>query len=108
MDSGIGPYLIPGILIRRFLSQGIAQNYRSFSVNMETCRKCMKCVKECPTQSIQYSPDQGFTFMPGCTACMRCYNFCPVYAIQMDGIDADPRIYFRYRGPETMSGDTVC
>jgi ferredoxin len=97
--TGIGPYLIPGILIRRFLSGGIAKNYQSLSVNPENCRKCMKCVKECPTQSIRYTPDNGFTFLPTCTACMRCYNFCPAYAIQMDGIYADPKMYFRYRGP---------
>jgi NAD-dependent dihydropyrimidine dehydrogenase PreA subunit len=101
--SGIGPYLIPGILIRRFSSQGIAQHYQALGVNMESCRQCMKCVNECPTQSIKYSPQSGFTFLPTCTACMRCYNFCPAYSILMDGSFADPQIYFRYRGPERNS-----
>lgn len=98
--TGIGPYLIPGILIRWIFAKGIIQHHLSLGVNLSTCRKCMKCVDDCPTRSIKYTPGEGFKFLPTCTACMQCYNFCPSYSILMDGKYADPKIYFRYQGPK--------
>ena len=103
--TGIGPYLIPGILIRKFAARGIRDNFLSLGVRMDSCSKCMLCVSGCPTQSIAYD-GREFRFNNGCTACMRCYNFCPAYSITLDGKYADPEVFFRYRGPLNKSRQT--
>lgn len=100
--TGVGPYLLPGILIRKASKNSIENNYKTFSVKLDTCTKCMLCVKKCPTQSIRFE-NCSFKFYPECTACMRCYNFCPTYSILIDGAYADPSIYRRYRGPYTCT-----
>ncbi len=99
--KGFGPYLIPGIMIRKVAKKGIKENYKDLSVRRETCSRCMQCVDRCPTGSIRYS-DGSFTFLPSCTACMRCYNNCPTYSILFEGKYADPEIYTRYHGPNAF------
>lgn len=99
--DGIGPYLIPGIIIRKKLRAAIADHYKALSVNMHSCSGCMLCVRNCPTQSIYFN-DGRFEFTSGCTGCMRCYNFCPTFSIVTGGVYADPNIYHRYRGPDTL------
>ena len=98
---GIGPYLLPNIIVRKATRKGIKENYKVFDVRMETCSKCMSFVNKCPTGSIQYS-DNCFKFLPTCTSCMRCYNNCPTYSILFEGKYADPDVYVRYRGPDTV------
>jgi NAD-dependent dihydropyrimidine dehydrogenase PreA subunit len=68
--TGIGAYLIPGILIRSKLKNAVLDNYKSLSVNNDTCLNCMQCVEHCPTRSIQYNEGK-FDFLSDCTACMR-------------------------------------
>lgn len=99
--TGIGLYLIPGIIIRKKLHKGILDNYKALSVKNESCSLCMLCVNKCPTKSILYL-DNSFEFLSTCTACMRCYNHCPSYSILFNGIYADPSIYKRYQGPEMI------
>lgn len=98
----IGLYLLPGIIIRKVSKNGKRNNYKTLSVDKEKCSGCMICANNCPTQSIILS-DEEFKFLPSCTACMRCYNFCPNYAIYHEGKYADPNIYRRYRGPNTIN-----
>jgi NAD-dependent dihydropyrimidine dehydrogenase PreA subunit/flavodoxin len=97
----IGFYLIPGIAIRKATTNAQKNNYLSLSINQEKCSQCMLCVTNCPTKSIVFSGKE-FKFLPSCTACMRCYNFCPEYAIYHEGKYADPSIYRRYRGPQSI------
>lgn len=97
----IGLYLLPGIFIRKASEKGKKNNYKALSVDKEKCSLCMTCVNSCPTKSIIYS-DKEFSFLPSCTACMRCYNFCSKYAICHEGRYADPSIYKRYTGPQTI------
>jgi len=97
----IGFYLIPGMLIRRVTRNAQRDNYLALSINKEKCCKCMLCINNCPTNSITFS-DKEFSFLPSCTACMRCYNLCPKYAIYHDGKYADPNIYKRYSGPQSI------
>ena len=99
--TGIGLYLIPGIIIRKKLQRGIIDNYKVLSVKKESCSLCMLCVNKCPTNSIIYR-DNCFKFLPTCTACMRCYNNCPKNSILFNKIYADPNIYKRYLGPEII------
>jgi ferredoxin/flavodoxin len=96
--TGIGPYLLAGIFIRRVSAAMLAANYRDMGVDPGRCTRCMACVNGCPTGSIRY--DNGiFSFEPACTACFRCYNFCPNAAVTVGNTPADPEIYPRYRGP---------
>ncbi|MCK5129655.1 MAG: EFR1 family ferrodoxin [Clostridiales bacterium] len=78
--QGIGPHLIMGRLIGRILRDEITSNYKNMHVNMETCSKCMKCVRECPVGSLVYK-DEQFIYLETCEACMRCYNRCSKHAI---------------------------
>jgi ferredoxin len=95
---GIGPYVLPGIIIRRTLGRKIRECHKILSIDINKCTRCMLCVNSCPTQSIHY--DTTFTIEETCTACMRCYNLCPTGSILHQGHFADSQIYTRYRGPE--------
>lgn len=95
--TNIGPYLVPGIIIRKATAKGKKNHAEYLSVDTAKCSACMRCVNNCPTKSIVYS-DGGFTFLSTCTICMRCYNFCPVNAVLYDGKFADPCVYIRYKG----------
>lgn len=97
--TNIGPYLIPGMVIRKLLSKKVKNGYLELSINSEKCIHCNFCLNNCPTKSIIYS-DGEYTFLPTCTSCMRCYNLCPNNAVYHVGKYADPQIYKRYRGPE--------
>ncbi len=95
--TNIGPYLIPGIIIRKATAAEKKNHFKYLNVDIAKCSSCMRCVNNCPTKSIVYS-NGAFTFLPTCTTCMRCYNFCPKYAVWYDGKFADPSIYKRYKG----------
>lgn len=97
----IGLYLLPGVFIRKVSESEKKNNYQTLSVDKEKCSRCMTCVNNCPTKSIIFSSEE-FRFLPSCTACMRCYNFCPKYAICHHGKYADPNMYRRYMGPQTI------
>ena len=99
MIHGIGPYLLPGILIRKRMAPEIENYFRTLQVQNETCTRCMACVNNCPTHAISYDGEK-FMFSDRCSACMRCYNFCRTASILVDGKFADPAEYIRYRGPE--------
>jgi NAD-dependent dihydropyrimidine dehydrogenase PreA subunit/flavodoxin len=97
----IGLYLLPGVFIRKASENGKKNNYQALSVDKEKCSRCMACVNNCPTKSIIFSGKE-FSFLPSCTSCMRCYNSCPKFAICHEGKYADPNIYKRYRGPQSI------
>jgi len=97
--DGIGLYLLPGILIRKKAGYKIKKNYQVLSVKDETCKRCMVCVKNCPTHAISYD-GKDFVFSDVCTSCMRCYNFCPTASILVNGVFTNPTKYIRYIGPE--------
>ncbi|MBC3889973.1 hypothetical protein GH810_16865 [Acetobacterium paludosum] len=97
--KGRGPQTLIGAMIRKKTPEAVARHYQTLGVHSETCTRCMICVNNCPTGSIQFDEEEGFTFLPGCTACMRCYNFCPTGAITMGGVYADPDEVPRYQGP---------
>lgn len=99
--KGIGPYLLPGIMIRKISKAKIKNHYQVLSIQKSTCTECMLCVKKCPTNSILYQ-DGAFSFVAECTACMRCYNFCPTASVLVDGIYTNPKEFLRYRGPSQL------
>ncbi len=96
---GIGPYLIPGIIIRKTTAKSKDNFYKRQKVDLSLCSLCMICLNNCPTGCIEYN-GKDFIFKPDCTSCFRCYNFCPKAAILYNGRYADPSIYARYLGPE--------
>ncbi|UCC20935.1 MAG: EFR1 family ferrodoxin [Promethearchaeota archaeon] len=95
---GIGPWLVPGMLIRRITAPKMNLNYQRLSINLDTCNNCEICINNCPTNSI-IRIDNKITFKEGCTGCYRCYNFCPTHSILYKGKFADPLVYHRYHGP---------
>lgn len=96
--QGIGPYLLPGLVIGRLSRDGLRDNWKSLSVDPGRCARCLRCAKSCPSASIE-ATESGFRFLETCTACMRCYNSCPKQAILVDGEYADPSTFPRYHGP---------
>ncbi len=100
--KGIGLYLIPGIIIRKKTGPAMHSHYKELGVHTDTCNRCMACVNNCPTRSIRFKDDR-FEFLEGCTACSRCYNYCPTFSITLGGVYADPSIYCRFRGPDSVS-----
>jgi ferredoxin len=99
--EGIAPYIVIGKLIRSASRRALSNSYKAFSVNKNRCGDCEKCIKGCPTHSIE-KKDSSIVFGPNCTACMRCYNFCPRSAILINGVYADPKEFQRYIGPWTQ------
>ncbi|WP_338078313.1 4Fe-4S binding protein [Acetobacterium wieringae] len=81
------------------MPEAIAEFYQTLGVDGASCTRCLVCVNNCPTASIQLKGNRFF-FSSGCTACMRCYNFCPTGAITIDGVRSDPNKFPRYQGPE--------
>ena len=96
--DGVGPYLIPGKLIKKIAKDRINDNYKRLSVDQEKCINCMRCIINCPTTAIE-KINEEYIFNKNCTSCMRCYNNCPNSAIVIDGVFADPNVYKRYLGP---------
>ncbi len=97
--KGHGPQLLIGALIRKKVPEAIAKFYQTLGVDAARCTRCLVCVNNCPTGSIQLKGNR-FIFSSGCTACMRCYNFCPTGAISIDGVLTDPHKFPRYQGPQ--------
>ncbi|UYP45504.1 hypothetical protein NEF87_001789 [Candidatus Lokiarchaeum ossiferum] len=97
--EGRNPLLIfVGWLQRIFGEKEISLISKYWSVDRSKCTQCLLCVKDCPTNSIEYFDDK-FIFHKSCTACMRCYNRCPSSAIQIFNRTADPEKYRRFHGP---------
>lgn len=98
--EGLGPYLLPGLVIGRLSRDRLRDSWKSLSVDPGLCTHCLRCAKSCPSASIEVA-GTAFRFLETCTACMRCYNSCPVQAILVDGKYADPSAFPRYHGPWT-------
>ncbi len=61
---------------------GARLNGRLYSVNKAKCKKCMRCVKDCPAANISLKKGR-IAFGPRCVMCMRCAMFCPADAINI-------------------------
>lgn len=53
-----------------------------YTVDNDKCIRCLKCVKECPTNNIKLI-DNKITFSHNCNMCMRCSYYCPNQAIKI-------------------------
>jgi ferredoxin/flavodoxin len=89
---------ILGNLQRKHIDQIIVKLSREFKINEETCLRCGKCEKICPTHNISFS--QGaYVFGSDCALCLRCYSQCPVSAILIGEKSQNTKKYPRYLGP---------
>ncbi len=61
---------------------GARVNGRFFTVDTDKCVKCMKCVKNCPTENISYENGK-FKFGGNCLLCTRCSFNCPTDAFKI-------------------------
>ncbi|MBN2157093.1 MAG: EFR1 family ferrodoxin [Candidatus Lokiarchaeota archaeon] len=83
--------------IQRIFERGMGFMIR-FSADSERCIKCLKCVKECPTENIHYDKiSEKILYGNNCTWCMRCYNRCPTQAVLVRGKYCDPERYVRLK-----------
>lgn len=57
-------------------------NGKTFKINKKKCIKCMMCVKNCPTQNIEFK-DGKFKFHNHCVLCTRCSFNCPTNAFSI-------------------------
>ncbi|KXZ40244.1 4Fe-4S dicluster domain-containing protein [Alkalithermobacter thermoalcaliphilus JW-YL-7 = DSM 7308] len=56
---------------------------KKISVDTKLCIKCMKCIKDCPTENIYFEDE--IKFKDKCISCQRCLHSCPVNAFKYKG-----------------------
>ncbi len=76
-----------------------------FKVNPKKCIKCMACVKNCPTQNIEYK-DGKFIFHKNCVGCVRCSFNCPADAFKI-GMLEPLHVNGKYKFTEEFSSSDI-
>ena len=64
----------------------------TFKVNIERCVKCGKCVKDCPTNTLEMKdgvPSVRDGKGVGCIRCQHCLAVCPEAALTLDGVNSE-------------------
>lgn len=61
---------------------GGAVNSFFYRADMDSCIRCMKCVRDCPENNIRFEKGK-IRFSHYCDMCMRCSFFCPANAIHI-------------------------
>jgi len=89
---------LTGISQRIFYDMSIRMLNKKLMVVHEKCIKCMRCVKMCPVENIQFK-DSKIQIGDNCMACMRCYHFCPTAAINYTEKSVDTQKWPRFKGP---------
>lgn len=84
-------WILSSIVNWGFSSFMIGKNH--FTVD-NSCTKCKKCVKECPTNNIVLQNDK-IQFENQCMFCLRCVHSCPAHAID-------------YKGKSKKNGQYIC
>jgi NAD-dependent dihydropyrimidine dehydrogenase PreA subunit len=78
--GGVGPFLLPGYLIRALTTNKVQGHYRKMNIDKEKCILCLKCIKNCPVEAIVLD-DGIIKFNSRCTSCFRCIKGCDYKAI---------------------------
>jgi ferredoxin len=79
--GGVGPYLLPGYIIRAIIKNKVADHYKKMNVDRNKCVLCLKCMENCPTEAISIA-NEVIEFNSKCTSCFRCINGCGQKAIK--------------------------
>lgn len=81
------PYKLWPRLVSSLVSRpqyiGGAVNSFLYKVDMDKCKGCGRCVRECPTRNIYKDSDGRLRFHHHCLMCMRCSFYCPADAIHI-------------------------
>lgn len=56
---------------------------RTFSVVMDKCTSCNKCIEACPNSNIQLDENKGIIWGRDCQLCCYCVMYCPTEAITL-------------------------
>lgn len=56
---------------------------RTFSVDMDKCTSCNKCIEACPNSNIQLDENKGLSWGRDCQLCCYCVMYCPTEAITL-------------------------
>lgn len=94
LEKGATPRLYSYVLGQYFNKRMITD--RKFMVDADTCTKCGKCAKVCPTGNITGTPPV-WKHNGTCTCCLACYHHCPVHAINYGKITRKRGQYY-FRG----------
>lgn len=78
-----GRLILGKAVYKAFLLYSWGWAKRNLSIDNNTCVRCGKCVKNCPTKNI--SMGDSITFKKRCISCQRCINCCPVNAFLYKG-----------------------
>lgn len=87
-------------LILRIQWWGGRFNGRFYKVDQSKCIKCMKCVKNCPSNNISFK-DGKLKFSKKCLMCQRCVMYCPVDAFKSLGFFTSWKVNKPYSFKET-------
>ncbi|HDZ83631.1 MAG TPA: 4Fe-4S dicluster domain-containing protein, partial [Nitrospirae bacterium] len=61
---------------------GACKSLRQYIVNLETCKKCGKCARVCPSAAITWQPKtKAKIAKTKCVKCGACFDACPFNAI---------------------------
>ena len=64
----------------------------TFNVNLQRCVNCGKCVKDCPTNTLEMKdgvPSVRDGKGDGCIRCQHCLAVCPEAALTIDGVGSE-------------------
>ena len=80
-------------------------NGKTFKINKKKCVKCMMCVKNCPTNNIEFV-DGKFKFHNHCLCCTRCSFNCPTNAFSI-GLLTGWKVNgkYKFKNPEVEEVD---
>lgn len=87
-------------LILRIQWWGGRFNGRFYKVDQNKCIKCMKCVKDCPSNNISFENGK-MKFSKKCLMCQRCVMYCPVDAFKSLGFFTSWKVNKPYSFKET-------
>lgn len=93
-------FIRPIIWIIRIEQVFAPVNGLTFKINKKKCIKCMRCVKECPKNNIEYVNGK-FKFHNHCVLCTRCSFNCPTNAFSI-GLLTGWKVNGRYKFSEPI------
>lgn len=76
------PRIVSAVVSRPQYIGGDVNSYL-YRVDMDKCKGCDLCIRQCPTRNIYRDADGTIRFHHHCLMCMRCSFYCPADAIHI-------------------------